>query len=159
MSNRSISNPESRPAWLTAQYSAFVDHGLELVAPLSTDAWARAARANPAIGTLHTFGREDAAAVVVGNTRTMWPRFIEALVADPGARNTPDPLDRMVDRWLAEVVDTAPVAAVVHPAWRTDDGRVSMLRAAALAGLACEAERVSGSGATRTRSALPYSYV
>lgn len=136
MTNREFDNPEQWPAWLVAQRAAFEGVGLDIVAPLSTGAWARAQAERPGIGRIDSHGRADAIALVVGNTRAAWPRWLDAIAARPDLRDSADPIDRCTDAWLAEVVATSPVAATVHPAWRVGDGAVSMLRAAELAGLA-----------------------
>ena len=55
---------------------------------------------------LPDFDREDALVIVLGHTRTLWPRFIQALGADADLRNATDPLDLWTERTVAEVAVT-----------------------------------------------------
>jgi methylmalonic aciduria homocystinuria type C protein len=104
--------------------------GFDLAASLALDA-----RDAP----LPTFGRARTLAVVIGNTRALWPRFIAAFAADPALANDPDPLDRYTERSLAPL---APAPAAIYFAHRRyvapggADGWVPIQRLAERAGLA-----------------------
>lgn len=75
----------------------------------------------------------DPMAIVVGNTRALWPRFLAARAADPVLAADPDPLDRHTEQTaLAALAGTGGVAVFAH----TMPARVAIQRAAQVAGLA-----------------------
>jgi cyanocobalamin reductase (cyanide-eliminating) / alkylcobalamin dealkylase len=75
----------------------------------------------------------DPTAIVVGNTRALWPRFLAARAADPALAADPDPLDRYTEQTVATALaGTGGVAVFAH----TMPARVAIQRAAQVAGLA-----------------------
>ncbi len=45
--------------------------------------------------------------LLVGNTRALWPRLVEALERDPSLRGQPDPVDRYCEQRIATVLESA----------------------------------------------------
>lgn len=85
---------------------------------------------------LPDLGRASALAVVVGNTRALWPRLAEALAQDPSLAAAPDPVDR-----YCEQATRAALAGIAQPwlvrfAHEQPPRRVAMQRLAHVAGLA-----------------------
>ncbi len=78
-----------------------------------------------------SWGRARTLAVVVGNTRAMWPRFLAARLDEP------DPLDRFVERSLTDALDEARPGVAWTVRWAHHvPATVAIQRAADLAGLA-----------------------
>jgi len=84
------------------------------------------------------FGRPDALLIVIGNTRALWPRFADALRADPALGEAGDPLDTFTARIIGAVVARAAgrLRHEVYYAPELPPRRVALQRLAALAGLA-----------------------
>ena len=82
--------------------------GLDLVAPFSVSAFNSAASVEERLPDL---ARQDALAILVGNTRRLWPVFRAALAEDPSRREVAHPLDRYVTE---SVTDAASTTGVHH---------------------------------------------
>jgi len=80
--------------------------GFDLAAPVVID--------RDTDAPLPTFGRARAQGVVVGNTRALWPRFLDALDADGELRGDPDPLDRYTERALTAIVPAGAAIFFAH---------------------------------------------
>lgn len=106
--------------------------GLDLAQPLRVG-WYNAL-VEPA-HRLPDFGRPSALAVIVGNTRALWPHLAAALRADAGLATGPDPVDRYCERVLGEAVADLPAPWVVRFAHEPPP-RVAIQRLAHAAGLA-----------------------
>src|SRR5262245_41349903 len=63
-------------------------------------------------------GRRGALGLLVGNTRALWPRFLDAFGADPALFDEPHPIDRYAERSIAEVLSAARIDAAVRWAHR-----------------------------------------
>ncbi|MFT7623038.1 MAG: hypothetical protein ACI9WU_002215 [Myxococcota bacterium] len=112
---------------ITSLTQALADRGLDLVQPLGT------AHYNAVVQPeyqLRAFGRSNALALVVGNTRSMWPAFLDA------ARPEHDPLDRWVERVLADVTQALPCSVEVYFPADEPPRRLPFQRLASIAGLA-----------------------
>jgi methylmalonic aciduria homocystinuria type C protein len=108
--------------------AALAGRGLELAAPLCVPAYDAAVAAPLRLPRL---GRAAPLALVVGNTRALWPRFVAARRAEP------DPLDRFVEREVAAALaDAAPGIARAVQFAHEAPVTVAIQRAAAIAGLA-----------------------
>jgi methylmalonic aciduria homocystinuria type C protein len=107
--------------------------GLDLVQPLSVS-WYNAAV--EAAYALPDFGRAHALALVVGNTRAMWPVFLAARAADPALRAAPDPIDTYAAHALAGAAAEIAARSEVRLAHEAPPRRVAMQRLADVSGLA-----------------------
>lgn len=107
--------------------------GFDLVQPLQVG-WYNAAVA-PAV-RLPDFGRAGALAVLIANTRTLWPHFLATLRAAPALLGDPHPLDRHTQRSVLSALSALPVAWTVCFANEPPPRRVAMQRLAHHAGLA-----------------------
>lgn len=112
--------------------AACAARGLDLAQPL------RASWYNQTVEPEHRLpdlGRASALAVILGNTRALWPRLTEALAADAGLAGHPDPVDcyceRVVHEAMAEIAERW-LVRFAH------DGppRIAIQRLAHVAGLA-----------------------
>ena len=74
-------------------------------------------------------------AVVVGNTRALWPHFVTWLNADLARRQLTDPLDTYSEQLFAAVAARLPVPSTWRGAWERPPRQMDMLRAAHLSGL------------------------
>jgi methylmalonic aciduria homocystinuria type C protein len=93
------------------------------------------ARVEPALA-LDDFGSGENLAVVVANTRALWPVWLAALASDPVLAACPDPLDAYTERALHAAVARLGVPASVRFAHTTGARTVAMQRLAHAAGLA-----------------------
>lgn len=107
--------------------------GFDLVQPLRVGWYNRGVEGSL---RLEDFGSEQHLAVVVGNTRALWPIWLDALAHDPALAASADPLDAYTERCLARAVAALGVPATVRFAHEVGDGRVAMQRLAHAAGLA-----------------------
>lgn len=112
--------------------AACAERGLDLARPLCVSWY------NQAVEPAHRLpdlGRPSALAVILGNTRALWPRLADALAADAGLADHPDPVDRYCER-----VVHAAMADVTQP-WlarfaHEPPPRIAIQRLAHVAGLA-----------------------
>lgn len=85
--------------------------GLDLAQPFSLATFHAASEPEH---HLPCFGREDALAIVVGNTRALWPRFLEALRRERELLALPHPLDHYVVRSLTDALAGVPLRHEIH---------------------------------------------
>lgn len=85
---------------------------------------------------LPQFGRRGALAVLVGNTRALWPCFIEAFHASERLRACGNPLDTWIVSVLEDCVGQIPEPCELRFSHEPGDGFVSMLHLAEASGLA-----------------------
>jgi cyanocobalamin reductase (cyanide-eliminating) / alkylcobalamin dealkylase len=107
--------------------------GFDLVMPLQVG-WYNGS-VEPAL-RLDDFGASDHLAIIVGNTRALWPIWQAALERDASLATSADPLDLYTVRALSDVV--ADLGARVSLRFSHEDGdrRIAVQRLAHLAGLA-----------------------
>ncbi len=107
--------------------------GLDLWAPLPVAVYNRSV---PEPYALPTFGRERPAGIVLGNSRALWPRFLDALKASETLRESAHPLNEYVTSRIGGLVESLSVASEVRWAHASEPGPVAMQRAALISGLA-----------------------
>lgn len=110
--------------------------GLDLLRPFDAARYNRAIEDAPELAPLPLFGRAGALALLLGNTRVLWPRFLDAYRAREELRRSSDPLDAYVADVVATCARELGPRAVVRLAHDRSAGLVSMLRAAEASGLA-----------------------
>ncbi|PNH09101.1 hypothetical protein TSOC_004304 [Tetrabaena socialis] len=121
-------------------------HGFDLLAPFVAQAYnSDAAGGLGALPPLPTFGRIHTSALVIGNSKALWPCFVRHLARDADALSSENPLDDYCRDRIGECVaeacsghsDGTP-AFKFALRWSTDtgDGFVDILRAAQLSGVA-----------------------
>ncbi|RMG93877.1 MAG: hypothetical protein D6705_17545 [Deltaproteobacteria bacterium] len=110
--------------------------GLDVVAPFAASAYDRIRP--DGFAPLRRHGREDALAVLVGNTRALWPKLVDAVRRDPSLATCSDPVDTYVVRTVTQALDTAFGTVRRHVVFAHDTGteRVAMVHAAEAAGIA-----------------------
>lgn len=107
--------------------------GFDLVQPLRVG-WYNALVDAPL--RLEDFGSSEHLAVLVGNTRALWPVFLDALRRDAALASCSDPLDQYTERRLHAVVQGIGQPAFLRFAHDTGERRVAIQRLAHVAGLA-----------------------
>ncbi len=119
-----------RPAPLRLLAERVGPAGLDLVAPLALGSYNREIPEE-----FRLPGAPDRLALVVGNTRALWPLFLEAIGRRPDLRRASDPLDLYVEESLTRALEGLPVleARFAHD---KPPRRVAIQRAADLAGMA-----------------------
>jgi len=104
--------------------------GLDLLAPLALGSY------NQSVSQEYRLpAGDDRLALVVGNTRVLWPLFLKVLHRQPDLQRASDPLDRYVEQGLARALEGLPVLDVRF-AHEPPVRRVAIQRAADLAGMA-----------------------
>lgn len=106
--------------------------GLDLARPLRVGWYNELVEAAHRLPDL---GRPSSLAVVVGNTRALWPHLAAALRADAGLAAGADPVDRYCERVLGAAVADLPAQVIVRFA-HDPPPRVAIQRLAHVAGLA-----------------------
>lgn len=86
--------------------------------------------------------RSDRLALLIGNTRALWPHFVAALEREPSRREESRPLDRWVEERVRDVLDRASAgcATVLRFAHESRPRYLPMQRLAAVAGFAAVSE-------------------
>jgi methylmalonic aciduria homocystinuria type C protein len=107
--------------------------GLDLVHPFCV-AWFNDGAA--ASERLPDFGRTDALALLIGNTRGLWPRFLDAWRHDPGLRAEANPIECYTTRVVSAALAELPLRWRVRWAHAPAPHRPPMQRLAHRAGLA-----------------------
>jgi len=128
--------PAPGPPWqpIVHQIAARAEiAGLDLVSPLRV-AWYNDA-VEPAY-RLSDLGRPGALAVLIGNTRVLWGRFVEALRRDGGLLEAEHPLETYVTRATVAALTALRQRWLVRWAHDTVPAPVAMQRLAHTAGLA-----------------------
>ncbi len=82
--------------------AALADAGFDLVHRFDAHAAAR----EPGLACLAA--SSDQLGLLIGNTRALWPRFLDAL-QDPELASAPDPVDRYTERTLAGIFGAAAI--------------------------------------------------
>jgi methylmalonic aciduria homocystinuria type C protein len=107
--------------------------GFDLVQPLQVG-WYNDAVAAPL--RLEDFGSGQHLAVVVGNTRALWPVWRAALATDPPLAACADPLDAYTVRALNDIASALSPRVSLRFAHEGGDRRIAVQRLAHAAGLA-----------------------
>jgi methylmalonic aciduria homocystinuria type C protein len=85
---------------------------------------------------LEDFGSPTHLAVIIGNTRALWPKFLAALRADPELLAAPHPLYRYTEQAIAAACAGLPQPLSLRWSHAGGAGLVAMQRLAHVAGLA-----------------------
>ena len=109
--------------------------GLDIVEPLRVGWYNQVVAARH---RLEDHGDPAALAVLIGNSRALWDRFVGWLRAHPGWLEEPDPLDRYVTMAVEEALARVPLgsSAAVRYAHRPEPAHVAMQKLAQVAGVA-----------------------
>jgi methylmalonic aciduria homocystinuria type C protein len=118
------------PARVAARCAAA---GLDLVHPFRVAWFNHRAAANE---RLPDFERADALGVLIGNTRALWPRFLDSWRRDPALRAETDPIECYTARVVTSSLADAPVRWRIRWAHGPAPHRPPMQRLAHHAGLA-----------------------
>lgn len=117
--------------WRDTLRRRLAEHGLDRMWPVPVRALPTEV---PARVRQHGFARPNPLALLVGNTRALWPHFVAARAA-PGWVDSPDPLDRYVDAALASALRDLPVRHHLHLAHVAAPDFVPLTAVARAAGL------------------------
>jgi hypothetical protein len=109
--------------------------GLDLVTAFDVSAYNELAGEHPWLKPLAGFDHERACAVLIGNTRALWPALKRAVRRQPELLSL-DPVDRHVETSVADAVQTIGVSSTIHYGHHRGVHMVSMLHAAEASGLA-----------------------
>jgi len=107
--------------------------GLDLSAAFPVDAYNRSV---PDAYRLPTLGRGRPCGIVIGNSRTFWPKFLEALRRSPRLCESAHPVNTYVTEKLSDLLQDLPAAFEVRYAHTSKPSPVAMQRAAQISGLA-----------------------
>jgi cyanocobalamin reductase (cyanide-eliminating) / alkylcobalamin dealkylase len=113
--------------------SALAPRGFDLMQPFRIESYN--ALVEPPLA-LEDWGSGDHLAVVVGNTRALWPVWLDALASEPALAAASDPLDAYTERVLGDVVARLGAPASVRFAHETGPRTLPIQRIAHAAGLA-----------------------
>ena len=106
--------------------------GFDLVGALPIGAYNRVVDESARIADL---GDAKNLALVIANTKTLWPVFVQYLRQNPECLQCPDPLDRYVESCLSTLFAELPVRAELRWAHKPEPAHVSMQTLAQLAGI------------------------
>ena len=106
--------------------------GFDLVGAVPIGAYNRVVAEGARISDL---GDAKNLALVIANTRTLWPVFVKYLQQDPERLQCHDPLDRYVESCLSELFAGLPIRAELRWAHKPAPAHVSMQTLAHLAGI------------------------
>jgi len=107
--------------------------GFDVVTPFRLDAYNDTVEAQYRLGD---FGRTDALAVVIANSRALWPRFVAALAAQPARLDAVNPLDDYTRETIDAAVGGLGQRADIRYVFEPPPRRLPFQRLAHAAGLA-----------------------
>jgi methylmalonic aciduria homocystinuria type C protein len=107
--------------------------GLDLAAAFPVSAYNRSV---PAGYGLPDFGRNRPVGIVLGNSRSLWPKFLEALKDSEELDEAEHPLNAYVTDTVGRLLQALPVSHEVRWAHASEPSPVAMQQAAMIAGLA-----------------------
>ncbi len=82
------------------------------------------------------FGRPESLAIVIGNTRALWPHLLRALHFDRALSEAPDPLECYVEEAVERALSRSELRGEVRWSHTVGERMVAMQRLAHIAGLA-----------------------
>ena len=77
-------------------------HGLDLVRAFDVARYNELIAGRGSLAPLAQFGRPGALAILVGNTKALWPHFIDAFHESDALRDSSDPLDTWIEGLLRD---------------------------------------------------------
>lgn len=110
--------------------------GLDLVQAFDVARYNDLARGHESLAPLTQFGRPGALAILVGNTKALWPHFTEAFRASTDLQASDDPLDSWVESVVRESLTAMSHDYAMHFAHDTGGDLISMLHLAEVSGMA-----------------------
>ena len=110
--------------------------GLDLVQGFDSARYNELIAGHKTLAPLPQFGRQGVLALLVGNTKALWPLFIEACHRDTDLQDRSDPLDAWVERVVKESLKDVPAKCALRFSHNPGEGLVSMLHLAQASGLA-----------------------
>lgn len=115
---------------------AFRSQGFDLVQAFDIAHYNAIAISHEALVPVQPFGRSGALALLVGNTKALWPHFTEAYRASEELQRDENPLDRWVETVVSGIIDKREEPCVKHYSHSVGDDFVSMLHLAESSGIA-----------------------
>ena len=109
--------------------------GLDLVVEFDVAAYNRAIAGNDSLVALKPFDEPNTRALLVANTRAIWPHFIQAVNTQPELRASEDPLDNYVSSHISAAAAIVQTETQVYTAEMNHKPLVSMLVAGSVSGL------------------------
>jgi hypothetical protein len=109
--------------------------GLDIAAPCVAQRYNAAVAEHGRLGPIETFGHTKTSALLIGNTRALWPALKRAVAAEP-ERLSSDPVDRHVEATISALQTAIPEQTRVYFGHTLGPDMVSMLHAAKASGLA-----------------------
>jgi methylmalonic aciduria homocystinuria type C protein len=109
--------------------------GLDLITAFDGSSYNAIVSEHPSLKPLDTFGREHVLALLIGNTRALWPALKRAVNERPDLL-THDPVDRHVEDSVLAAVEQLSKTSRVHFGHHRGPDMVSMLHVAEASGLA-----------------------
>jgi methylmalonic aciduria homocystinuria type C protein len=106
--------------------------GLDLVHPLRAVWYNRVVPGHP----VPDFGQPESLVILVGNTRALWPRFIEALRENPERIRAEHPLDDFIASTIRNVLADCPIRHEIRWAHDVSNRRIAIQRLAHASGFA-----------------------
>jgi methylmalonic aciduria homocystinuria type C protein len=124
-----------------SEWGAVVDHitseltprGLDLIHPFQVEWYNKSV---PASFFLPDFGRPESLGILVGNTKSLWPQFINAFSRSIFLQDDPHPLDRYVQEQVRYVLGKFSMRWDVRWDCSPPAERIAMQRLAEIAGCA-----------------------
>ena len=113
-----------------------VSCGLDLVQGFDVARYNDLMADHETLAPLPQFGRHGALALLVGNTKALWPHFIKVFQDDADLAECPDPLDVWIERVVKACLKDVPVRNELRFSHEPGDDLVSMLHLAQASGLA-----------------------
>jgi methylmalonic aciduria homocystinuria type C protein len=120
----------------TTPGQALLKAGLDLVHPFDVSDYNTLIKAHPQLNPLPMFGREQAMGLLIGNSRALWPIFLNALTLNQELAASSHPLDTYVTQAVSQAVDELNERHVIRFSHVGGAHLVSMLHVAEASGFA-----------------------
>lgn len=131
-----MSGLNARDTLVDALTSRFSAHGLDLVQAFDIARYNEIAASHEGLAALQHFGRAGALALLIGNTKALWPHFTRAFQASQDLPQSTDPLDSWIERVVRACAGQVHLPHALHFSHDTGEAFISMLHLAQVSGLA-----------------------
>ncbi|MGB0590316.1 MAG: hypothetical protein ACPGU1_11600 [Myxococcota bacterium] len=111
------------------------ERGLDIAVPCVAQRYNASIADHPHLRPVETFGYPTTCAILIGNTRLLWPALKRA-VAEAPTRLASDPVDRHVEATIGALQEAIPARSKVYFGHVMGDSMVSMVHAAEASGFA-----------------------
>lgn len=111
-------------------------YGIDIIKPFNVSDYNNLCQNHQSLTPISQFGRENALGLLIGNTKAIWPPFVEHYKNDLILKKIQNPLDKYVEIAIFKASSELPTQSEVWFSFHGNENFVSMLHVAEISGLA-----------------------